>query len=149
MATHAESVREIAKHAGRPRILLAEDDPELRRFVAFTLEHDGYDVVEAEDGTALLDRIASQKLEAGAIVGYDLLIADVQLPGYSALDILAVVRRALANTQVVLMTAFADADVRRRAGQLGVSTVFSKPLSLNEFRARVKMLLSHVAMVHA
>jgi CheY-like chemotaxis protein len=64
------------------RVLLAEDDREFRRLVANTLRNDGYEVIEASDGVALLEHYASALLsDADLNDVFDLIVTDVRMPG--------------------------------------------------------------------
>ena len=119
------------------RVLLAEDDPEMRELLATALRQDGLEVVEARDGSALLDRLAEALAADGDLDGYDLIVSDIRMPGYSALDILAGVRRALRHTPVILITAFGDRVTHERAMRLGASAVFDKPFDIDDLRMAV------------
>ena len=72
------------------RVLVAEDDPDIRDVVAFKLERAGFDVTAVEDGTR-----ASDELFAG---DYAVAILDVMMPGLSGLDVLASYRRPARTT---------------------------------------------------
>ncbi len=126
----------------RARILLAEDDPELRALVALALTQDGFEVVEAEDGAALIDRLAESALAENDADSFDLLVSDVRMPGYTALEVLVGMRQQLARTPVVLVTAFGDSRLHDRALRLGASVVLDKPFSLDDLRANVARLVS-------
>lgn len=71
------------------RILLAEDDRDLRAKIAAALRADGHEVVEANDGGRLLVRIGTAYATRQPREGYDLVISDVRMPVCSGLQILA------------------------------------------------------------
>jgi len=130
------------REAGRaPRVLVADDDPEMRRLVADTLRKDGYEIVEEADGGRLLVRVAALYGRSGTIEPVDLIVTDVRMPVCTGLDILKGIRDAHWGTPVVLMTAFADDETRRRAKSLG-ATLFNKPFQLADLRHAVKELLA-------
>ena len=52
-----------SEHSGKPRILIADDDPQMRRLVRSILERDGYDVTEAGDGLDAIDQIESKQFD--------------------------------------------------------------------------------------
>ena len=131
------------RQLGRIRILLAEDDPEFRALLAATLREDGFEVVEARDGHALLDYLADAVSSEGDIDQFDLVVSDIRMPGYSALDILAGAHRALRHTPVILITAFGDRATHERARNLGARAVFDKPFELDDFRTAVSLSVSN------
>lgn len=120
-----------------PEILLVEDDVELRRMVAAALRRDGYHVVECADGPAALDRIGEALVDGRSERLPALIVSDVRLPGFDGLEILEAVQAALAHVPVVLVTAFPDEQLYRRAFALGARNVLAKPFDLDELRAVV------------
>lgn len=126
----------------RPRLLLAEDDLQMRQLLADALRKDGYDVIEAIDGLGLLDELAiwliDQKRRDPAI---RLIISDIRMPGVTGLSILAGLRQAGFSAPIILMTAFGDSDTHAAAMRLGVTAIFDKPFELDELRALVARLV--------
>ena len=116
------------------RILLAEDDALLRRMLATALGDDGFEVLEAGDGLELLEQLeALLGAEGGS---HDLMVvADVHMPGLTGLDVLAILSCAVASTPVVLITAFADHELRAEAAELGAVAVLDKPFDLDQLRS--------------
>ena len=119
---------------GRRLVLVAEDDPSLRRLIVTVLQDAGYAVVEAQDGAQLLDEI--EELLAGPRTRSDsfLIVTDINMPGLTGLDVLAILRCASARTPVVLITAFGDAETRAEARELGAVTVLDKPFTVDLLR---------------
>ncbi len=135
-------LRTPTRASGRPaRILVADDDPEMRRVVSDSLKKDGYEIVEEPDGGRLLVRVAALYNKAGGVLPVDLIVSDIRMPVCTGLDILKGMRDAHWGTPVVLMTAFADDEVYRRAEVLG-ARVFAKPFAMAELRKTVKELLA-------
>jgi DNA-binding response OmpR family regulator len=127
------------------RLLLAEDDFELRELLACVLRADGHEVVEARDGNelwALLSRAADA--EAGER-RFSLVVSDVRMPGLTAFDVLSQLQRALTETPVILITAFGDHTTHLRALRLGASRVFDKPFDCDELREAVHQTLGQQA----
>lgn len=136
-----------ASNTGRPhlrivrapsRILIAEDDDEMRSVVAQTLRHDGYQVVEAQDGEELLSFLLSNDVASHDAI--DLIVSDVRMPGISGVDMLETLRAADDTTPVILMTAFPDDLMRHRADNLR-AMLFDKPFDLDDLRVAVAALL--------
>ncbi|HEX3774348.1 MAG TPA: response regulator [Polyangiaceae bacterium] len=119
------------------RLLLAEDDFELRELLAYVLRADGHEVVEARDGHDLL-RILSESTQRGAASEpFALVVSDVRMPGLTAFDVLTRVQRTLSDTPVILITAFGDQTTHLRAQRLGACRVFDKPFDFDDLRAAV------------
>ena len=134
-----ESVRKLPS---APRVLLAEDDQDLRSLLAEQFRLAGFEVVEAADGTAVVECLAESILRADPRASFDLIVSDIRLPGLSALDVLRGARSALATTPVILITAFGDRRTHDRALLLGASAVFDKPLDIDDLIAAARRLLS-------
>lgn len=123
--------------AFRPRrILLADDDATLRGLIAGVLRADGLEVVETADGVQLLSALEDQLLRGGLGSDGVLIVADVRMPELSGLDVLAILRCASIPTPVILLTAFADAEIVAEARDLG-ARVFDKPVDLDDLRDAV------------
>lgn len=116
------------------RVLVAEDDREMRRVLVETLQTDGYDVHEVGDGAALLIELARNHRFNYDVV--DVVVADVRMPICSGVQALETIRSVRAHLPFVLLTAFGDREVHARAEALGAE-ILDKPISLNRLRAAV------------
>jgi CheY-like chemotaxis protein len=123
------------------RVLLAEDDAEMRTVVADALRGDGYDVLELVDGGRLLVEIAARMKADQGMRSVDLIVSDIRMPICTGLQILAALRDAHWRTPVVLMTAFGDEKTRRQAEGLSAVLV-DKPFEIDDLRAAVARLLA-------
>ena len=121
------------------RVLVAEDDPEMRRLVVDGLRKDGHDVVEAHDGASMLVRLAEAFHYDHTLERIDVIVSDMRMPVWSGLELLERLAEAGWRIPSILMTAFGDEDTRRRAAHVGVMLI-DKPLSLGELREAVKRL---------
>ncbi len=124
-----------------PRVLLAEDDSSLRILIAQALRQDGVEVIEIADGNALVDHLAEGVAKDGSLDGFDLIVSDIRMPGFNALEVMGGLRRLLSRTPVVLITAFGDPRTHQRAKQLGAAAVLDKPFDIDQLRATVARLL--------
>lgn len=131
----------LGTRSSRPRILLADDDPDLRVLLSLALELDGYDVVQAEDGLRMVDCIGNLFLGWGDRAPVDIIISDVRMPGLSGLEILAGFRRADWSTPFVLMTAFGSDELHAEARRLGAAAVLDKPFDIDELRLLLRRLV--------
>ena len=124
----------------RPRILLIEDDAEMRSLVASELRADGFEVVPTANSDEFLATIETltgeYHLGQNAVA---LIVSDVRMPGLDGLDLLTALRCAAWKTPVVLMTAFASRETYEEAARLG-AVVLDKPFELERLRAIARRL---------
>ncbi|MFT4623828.1 MAG: two-component system response regulator AtoC [Myxococcota bacterium] len=118
------------------RILVAEDEPGLRSFVAGALELSGHDVVAAEDG-GVAWRLANQS-------AFDLVITDLKMPRLDGLTLLRKLKATQPEVQVVVMTAHGGVQSAVEAMKLGAFDYLAKPLAgPSELRLLVTRALEH------
>ena len=116
------------------RILLAEDNHELRRLLSFVLRSEGYQVVEVHDGSALLDALAFSIIEGGRD-SFDVVICEQGIPGIAGLAVLAGLRARESALPFILITA--STDIQGQARQLG-AVVLARPLTVEAVRGAVR-----------
>ena len=120
------------------RILIVEDEPRIREFLAGAFEAEGFPVDVAEDGEGGLAR---------ALKGsYELVILDLMLPGRDGLDVLRELNALRSDLPVLILSARADLPTKLRGFELGAVDYVAKPFSLDELlaRARVHLRRAHV-----
>lgn len=115
------------------KILIVEDEPQMRLGLKDNFEFEGYQVDFAEDG--------EQGLAAVQKNSYDLIILDVMLPKISGFDLLKKMRNQGNNTPVIMLTAKGEEIDRVLGLELGADDYVTKPFSLRELLARVKAIL--------
>lgn len=121
----------------RRLVLLAEDDPAFRLLIASVLQQEGYEVVEAADGLALLANIEATLTLRRERADSFLIVADIRMPGLTGLDVLAILRCANRATPVILITAFGDEATHAEGQELGAAAVLDKPFNVEELRSTV------------
>jgi two-component system response regulator AtoC len=119
--------------AARARILVAEDDDMTLELLATVLRADGHDVVTATDGREVLDQ-----LEHAA---YDLIVADVQMPRASGLEVLEALVARASETPLVLVTAYANPGAAMDAISRGAADYLAKPVDVVALRTTVARAL--------
>ena len=125
-------------HTDRPsRILLAEDDEEVRWSLEQLLLGHGFEVSSVSTGAELLEDLASSMLLAHRTPEPDLIISDVRMPGFNGLSILQGLRLAGWLTPFVLITAYGDQETRERALSAGVTAYLEKPIDLGRLEIEV------------
>jgi CheY-like chemotaxis protein len=119
------------------RILVAEDDADVRAFVAGTLSDLGYEVVQASDGQAALDILRRQAI--------DLLLTDVVMPGMSGRTLADEARALHRELKVLYMTGYSrNAIVHQGRLDTGVALI-QKPFSQGALAQRVRAMLTAAA----
>lgn len=115
------------------KILVAEDQTDIRNLLVLNLKGAGYDVTDVPDGLAALAEQTRQP--------HDLLILDLMMPGLDGLELCKKLRAAGCNTPILMLTAKSTELDRVLGLELGADDYLTKPFSLAELLARVKALL--------
>ncbi|HUN42912.1 MAG TPA: ATP-binding protein [Acetobacteraceae bacterium] len=121
-----------AQPAGHARILVVDDDDDVRDLVVAMLEELGYRVTSAENGYAALDLLLSDN-------EYDLLLADVAMPGLSGADVVRAAREAGRAPPVLYATGYADLGTYRTG--LEGEDMIRKPYRMADLASRVELAL--------
>jgi len=116
-----------------PRLLIVDDDPELRVFLRTELEIEGYACTEAASGQQALGLIRAES--------WDLLLLDWTLPDFSGVEICRRLRGSDDQTPVLMLTARDDVRERVEALDAGADDYLTKPFSIEELLARVRARL--------
>jgi DNA-binding response OmpR family regulator len=115
------------------KILIVEDEPNMRMGLRDNLEFEGYEVDSAEDGQEGLDKILNNI--------YSLVLLDVMMPKMSGFDVCRAIRKKGINTPVILLTAKGEEIDKVLGLELGADDYVTKPFSLRELLARIKAIL--------
>jgi len=116
-----------------PRILVVDDDPEIRKLLARYVEGQGFRVLLAASCRELRDQLAAHHV--------DLVVLDVMLPDGSGLDMCRDLRAERSNVPIILLTALKE-DVDRIIGlEIGADDYLGKPFNPRELIARVRAVL--------
>lgn len=114
------------------RVLIIEDDPHLRQVLEALLADEGYAVLAADSGEAAIELARDRR--------FDLIVADIRMPGIDGLDTVQHLRSADPNLQSLVMTGYASEEDPIRALHIGVQAYLRKPFSLDDFLAKVSQL---------
>jgi len=118
----------------RPRVLIVEDNPRLRKLMADVLELENYAVTEAADVVGMRWHLHDKAHEQYPDEPFDLIVTDVQMPGESGLVALEWLRHNGCPIPALVVTAFPELATRDLVRRLD-ATLLPKPFSLGEFRA--------------
>jgi DNA-binding response OmpR family regulator len=125
--------------AETPRILVAEDEPDMLQMVVKNLENAGFEVLSVEDGATALATAREQRPS--------LLVLDLMLPAMSGLEVCRALKRdpATAGIPIIMLTARAE-EVDRIVGfELGTDDYITKPFSPRELVLRIQSILRRSA----
>src|SRR5262249_36495472 len=111
---------------GRIRVLIADDEPNLRKVLKALIEKEGCDVTLAEDGEQALQILKSSPI--------DLLVSDLRMPKMDGLTLLDNVKAQFANLLVVLITAHGTVDSAVKALRRGAFDFVLKPFDSNDIK---------------
>ena len=121
------------------KILVAEDQTDIRNLLVLNLQSAGYEVTEVADGLAAL---ASETARAN-----DLLVLDLMMPGMDGLEVCKALRARGCSTPILMLTAKSTELDRVLGLELGADDYLTKPFSLAELLARVKALLRRAELL--
>ena len=107
-------------------VLLVEDKAELRAMLRKALERFGYEVEEAPDGTAAIEKARNRR--------YQLILSDLKLPGHSGIDVLREAKRAEPTIPVILVTAYGSVEEAVTAMKEGAYDFVQKPVDLDHLK---------------
>ena len=117
----------------KARIIIADDEENIRKTLAFFLREEGYQCDIADSGAKALDLVREG--------GIDLVLTDVRMPGMDGVELMKQVHQWSPETLVVLMTAFASVETAVAALRAGAADYFLKPLDFDELAVRIRTLV--------
>jgi DNA-binding NtrC family response regulator len=121
------------------KILVAEDERNLREGIAEAFREAGHDVSQAQDGEEALEAIQTQI--------FDLVVTDYKMPGIDGLELIRRVRMVNDQTAVIMMTAYGTVEGAVEAMRLGAFDYIQKPFNLEELELKAERALEHRRLV--
>jgi two-component system KDP operon response regulator KdpE len=116
----------------RKRILVVDDEKGLAKIIRLNLEQDGFEVVEAYNGTQAMEKLR--------ITLPDLVLLDVMMPDMDGFTVLKMIRE-IGNTPVIMLTAKGEENDKVKGLELGADDYVTKPFSPRELTSRIKAVL--------
>ncbi|UCF69417.1 MAG: sigma-54-dependent Fis family transcriptional regulator [Acidobacteriota bacterium] len=117
------------------KLLVAEDERNLREGIAEAFRDAGHEVVEAEDGEQALTACGEQV--------FDLVITDYKMPGLDGLELIRRLRMVNDSTAIIMMTAYGTVEGAVQAMRLGAYDYIQKPFNLEELELKAERALEH------
>lgn len=109
--------------AGKPHILIAEDDEQLRRVLEEHLTADGYEVTTAANGNDAIPLLHGRR--------YHVVLLDLKMPYIDGFQVLKFIKTTFPNTKVIVVTAYADLTNVTKCKELGADEVIGKPYNIS------------------
>jgi two-component system alkaline phosphatase synthesis response regulator PhoP len=127
----------MPQHTGPRRILVVDDQPDIRLMCRVNLALEGYEIIEAPDGESALATVYAQKP--------DLVLLDVMMPGVDGWEVLRSLKeaQATAHIPVVLLTARVQREDEIQGWKLGASDYLPKPFNPSTLSEVVRRALTH------
>lgn len=130
---------------GNGRVLVVDDEPDIRKVVRMTLQKAGYDVLEAENGEKAIEVINSGENR----IMLDVLICDIRMPKINGVEAIAYFRQNYTRVPVIVLTGFPDTEMASaflRDG--GVVDYLVKPVEGEKLKAAVERAMEQREMAH-
>ncbi len=130
----------LAERREQPKVLIVEDDPDIRNILALFLGEKGFQVKVAESGDRALAMLHEEPM--------DLILSDVRMPGMSGLDLLRDVKERDPEIQLVLMSAYSSVRDAVQAIQLGAADYVEKPIDFRRLERVMQTVIEKRDLRH-
>ena len=127
-------MKELRKYNSVVRILIIEDDEEMRALLRDCLVEEGVEADSAKNGSEAFRILAKES--------FDLVITDIRMPGLTGLDILPGIKKLQPQASVIVITAFGSEEVRRKSFDRGATAYLEKPIHINRLKTLIQEMVS-------
>lgn len=118
----------------KARILVVDDEDDLRMLLEHVVTSAGYTVTTAEDGQDAIAKIQKDT--------FDLALLDIQMPNASGIEVLKFIRTNAPATKAIMLTGYADLNYAMEARQFGAKDFISKPYKLEDIIRTIENVLA-------
>ncbi|RMF94530.1 MAG: response regulator [Candidatus Schekmanbacteria bacterium] len=122
-----------------PEILIVDDNKSFRKGLNLSFSQEGYSVTEAENGLQALEKIDEQR--------FDVIIADIKMPGLDGIGFLKKVQESEIDSPVIMITAHASVDIAVEAMKRGAFDFIEKPFKFEDLELKVKKALEKLSLI--
>ena len=123
----------------KQKILIADDEAQIREILRIYFEKEGFEVIEAEDGAAAILKVQSEKP--------DILLLDIMMPVLDGIEVCKQVRK-MSDLPIIMVTAKDDDDDRIAGLEIGADDYITKPFNILEVKARIKAIMRRAGSDH-
>ena len=121
------------------KVLIVEDDKNIRKLMEIRLASEGYSVITAENGLVALDKVAENSI--------DIIILDEMMPKMSGFEFLENIRKDNIYIPIIMTTAKSGLEDKEKGFNLGADDYMIKPIDFNELSLRIKAVLRRAKIV--
>jgi DNA-binding response OmpR family regulator len=129
-----DSPLEHLMNDGKKRILIVEDDEEMRALLRDVIEEEGYKTDSVNNGSEAFRKLVKES--------FDLIITDIRMPGLTGLDILPGMKKLRPEAPIIVITAFGSEEVQRKVFERGANAYLEKPIHFQKLRALIHGMFS-------
>ncbi len=115
------------------KILIAEDDKNLRNLISINLKNQGYEVTAFDNGEDALDSFMANH--------YDLVVSDIMMPKKDGLQMAKEIREVKRETPIILLTALGGIEDKEKGYGLAIDDYLVKPVDMKELLLKIKAVL--------
>lgn len=126
------------------RVLIVDDEPDIRKVVRMTLHKAGYDVLEAENGAKAIDTINTGENR----LLLDVIICDIRMPKVNGIEAIAYLRQNYPRVPLIVLTGFPDTDMATSLLRQGVVDYLVKPVEGDKLKASVARAMEQRELAH-
>jgi DNA-binding response OmpR family regulator len=116
------------------RILVIEDDEEMRSLLKDFLEEEGFETDSASNGSDAFRKLVKEP--------FDFIITDIRMPGLTGLDILPGIKKLHPDASIIVITAFGSEEVHWRSLNRGATAYLEKPIHFDKLRTLIHEMVS-------
>jgi two-component system chemotaxis response regulator CheY len=128
--------------SGNGRIMIVDDEPDVRKLVRLALTKGGFHVIEAEDGAKAIETLNTGENR----LMLDVIICDIRMPKINGMEAIAYFRKEYPRVPLIVLTGFPDTEMAMSLIRQGVADYLVKPVESDKLRAAVAraMELRHI-----
>ena len=116
----------------KTRILIVDDESDLRNLLNHVLTQAGYEVMEAPDGEAALNILRKEK--------FDIAFLDIQMPNVNGIQVLKHIQKNSPSTKAIMLTGYANLKNAMEAKEFGATDFIGKPYKIEDILSTVQRL---------
>jgi DNA-binding NtrC family response regulator len=118
----------------KARVLVVDDEADLRMLLEHAVAKAGYEVVTASDGEEAISLLVKRK--------FDIVLLDIQMPNTNGIEVLKYIQKNTPTTKTIMLTGYADLKHAMEAREFGAQDFISKPYKVEEILYTITRLLS-------